>query len=341
MIEALTHNSRNAVTHSIERIEHERRSVIRKVLNGLNTPDTPPEWRASESPSHWNYWQREAHVYQSDLPQALVGSGVRLPEVIQRNDQGHRIEMILEDIHGRSGAELTLADYATACYGWGKAQAQIAASQWRTPWTSRGFLRDYITSKPVDYQLLYQDEAWSRPLIAENWPDRLRGQLVWLYENQATLLSIVESSERVPSHLDFWPNNVFVDHVGDLVPIDWAFYGEGALAEDIANFIPDAVFDGFIEPQLLPRMERELFSAYVAGLVSGGKTCDIAEVLRTFHACAVKYVWLGPLMLQKAGESVQRTYGGIQLDDANRQYRNRGLTLSYICDWAASAVAAQ
>ena len=143
----------------------------------------------------------------------------------------------------------------------------------------------------MTYRILYDDEALSRPLIADNWPDQLREQLVWWYENRTTLHAIVESSELVPSHLDFWPNNLFIDDIGELVPIEWAFYGEGALAEDVANFIPDAVFDGFVAPK-------------------------------------------------KAGESVQGAYGGNQLIDANRQYRNRGLTLSYICDWAKMALAA-
>jgi len=340
MTEMLTHNPRNAVTHSIERIDHQGQSAIRKVLNGLNTPETPREWEASDLPHHWNYWRREALVYTNHCREALVGSGVRLPELIQLNEKENQIEFFLEDIQGRHGTSLTLNDYVTACFSWGKAQAQLANTDWKQPWVSRRFLREYTTSKPVDYRILYDDEAWSRPLIADNWPDQLQEQLIWLYENRATLYSIVESSERFPSHLDFWPNNVFIDNTGNLVPIDWAFYGEGALGEDIANFIPDAVFDDFVAPEMLPQMEEELFSAYIQGLQKGGHYVDEKEVLTTFRACAVKYVWLGPLMLQKAGERIQRAYGGSQLNDANRQYRNRGLTLSYICDWAKLAVAA-
>ncbi len=340
MKEALTHNPRNAVTHSIERVNYLGHPAVRKVLNGLNASDTPPEWRASGLPRHWNYWPREALVYRSYLREALVGSGVRLPKLLQINEKDQKIELILEDIQGRCGASLTVEDYALTSFKWGKAQAQLAKEEWTTPWTSSRFLRGYSTSKPVDYRILYDDEAWSRPLIADNWPQRLRDQLIFLHEHQSVLYSIVESSARVPSHLDFWPNNVFVDNAGDLVPIDWAFYGEGAYGEDIANFIPDAVFDGFVAAEMLPKLEQALFSAYIEGLKAGGTTVDATEVTKTFHACAVKYVWLGPLMLEKAGQTVQRAYGGAQLDDANRQYRSRGLALSYICDWAASAIAA-
>jgi len=340
MTEELTHNPKNAVTHSIERTNHEGQPVVRKVLNGLNTSATPKEWQASDIPQHWNYWKREAQVYKSGIPDALIGSGVRLPNLIRATEQDHKIELLLQDIQGRSGTDLTFADYTTASFSWGKAQARLADADWRLPCASRGFLREYTKSKPVDYQLLYDTDAWSRPLIANNWPKHLREQLIWLYEHRATLYSIVESSPRFPTHLDFWPNNVFIDNSGELVPIDWAFYGEGALGEDIANFIPDAVFDGFVGPELLPKMEQVLFAAYLRGLREGGLCVDAKQIQKTFRACAVKYVWLGPLLLENAGAEIQRSYGGGQLDDANRQYRHRGLTLSYICAWAEKAVSA-
>lgn len=55
-------------------------------------------------------------------------------------------------------------------------------------------------------------------------------------------------------------------------------------------------------------------------------------------ASAVKYVWLGPLLLERAGAQVQQTYGGADLEDAHQQYRARGATLDFICDWAVLAL---
>jgi len=52
----------------------------------------------------------------------------------------------------------------------------------------------------------------------------------------------------------------------------------------------------------------------------------------------VKYVWLGPLLLEKAGAQVQHEYGGRELTDANLQYRNRGLALAQVCGWAQKAL---
>lgn len=339
MTEKLIHNPRNAVTHSIERITFHGRRAVRKVLNGTNAPDTPAEWMGSAQPRHWNYWQRESLVYQNDLREQLRESGIRLPELLSSRDTADdKIELILEDVQGRSGVALTLDDYALVCRSWGRAQAKLFTTAWKTVWTSNRFLRDYSMSKPVNYQLLYDESAWLQPLIVDNWPNKLRDQLIALYENRNELYEIVESSMRVPSHLDFWPNNVIVDKAGIVVPIDWSFYGDGAVGEDISNFIPDAVFDGFVGPDTLPEMERFLFNAYLDGLDAGGLNLNPAEIVKSFHACAVKYVWLGPLLLQKAAEGIQRAYGGDELTDANKQYRNRGKALSYICKWARLAL---
>jgi hypothetical protein len=340
MSEPLKHNARNPVTHTIERVAHGKGHAVRKVLSGVNGEDVPPEWRASHEFSHWNFWEREARLYQSEVGGWLEGSGARLARLHGVIEHGlSQIEMILEDISGRSGMSLTFADYVRACRAWGEAQARLAAQSWRASWTSREFLRTYASSKPVNYGLLYDDEAWSRPLIAENWPSGLREELTFLHENKDALFDLAESSERVPSHLDFWPNNIFVDDEDALVPIDWSFYGEGGLAEDIANFIPDAVFDGFVTADSLPRMEAELLPAYMEGLVAGGLDADPREVRQNLYACSVKYVWLGPLLLEKAGEGVQQEYGGRALADANDQYRNRGLALARLCEWAKQALA--
>lgn len=336
----LVHNARNAVTAAIERIEYDGGWAVRKVLNGENAEDVAAEWRASSEPHHWNYWRREACVYDAGEPfDALDGTGVRLPRVKRRSELApKRTELLLEYVEGRTGGSLSLDDYRTVCRGWGVAQARMKQASWRTAWSSQSFLRTYGASKPVHYGLLRSDEAWARPLIADNWPPSLRRGLQFLYDRREALLELCERAPRLPSHLDFWPNNVFVDAAGNVVPIDWAFFGEGGLGEDIANFIPDAVFDGFVASSDLPRLEAELVPAYHRGLTEGGADVEFRAVERNVRACAVKYVWLGPLLLERAAQEEQRAYGGEPLADANHQYRERGAALAFLVDWAKSAL---
>ncbi|MEM9622316.1 MAG: phosphotransferase [Pseudomonadota bacterium] len=337
----LTHNPNNAVTGSLQRIVHPGGgTMVRKVLNRQNTATTPVEWRASDKPRHWNYWQRESLVYESTLAQELVGSGVRLAHVhtLERHTD-QQITLCLEDVQGRTGAELCLQDYADICQAWGCAQAWLLRSELPVqPWMSRGFLRAYTGSKPVDYALLNNARAWQQPLIADNWPQELQEALGFLYAHREALYQRLESAPQVLSHLDFWPNNVFVDSLGQVVLIDLGFMGAGALAEDIGNFIPDAIFDGFMPPENFSLLQDRLFDAYLTGLRDGGAQVDAVTLQSQLFASAVKYVWLGPLLLSRAGAQQQHSYGGAALVDANAQYRARGMTLLNLCLWAQQAL---
>lgn len=337
----LPHNKANAVTGSIARVAVGDQTLVRKVLNGRNEPDTQPQWRASQHLEHWNYWPREAEVYASPIAQLLIGTGVRLPEVhsIESPDDQTRV-LLLEDVQGRSGEVLSMDDYDLVCRAWGRAQAQLSnhPQLHDAPWVSHGFLRSYSMSKAVDYQLLASDVAWQQPLIADNWPADLRSKLAFLYQHRQDLYAILEAAPQLPSHLDFWPNNVFVTEQGDVVPVDWAFFGGGAMGEDVGNFIPDAVFDGFMPPAALPDMGERLLGAYSEGLIEGGFLHDHGELRTLLQASAVKYVWLGPLLLARAGSAEQRAYGGAQLDDPNEQYRSRGAALDFLGDWAIQAL---
>ena len=90
---------------------------------------------------------------------------------------------------------------------------------------------------------------------------------------------------------------------------------------------------------LTAEMEGRLLAAYGTGLAAGGYAVGERELARFVHACAVKYVWLGPLLLERAQGANQTGYGGVELEDASAQYRARGRTLEFLGGWAAAALA--
>jgi len=61
----LTHNPANGVTAGI-RLED---GVVHKRLTCRRA--APAHWAASTDPRHWNYWRREALVYETGLPERL------------------------------------------------------------------------------------------------------------------------------------------------------------------------------------------------------------------------------------------------------------------------------
>src|SRR5438067_8263912 len=75
VLEPLTHNVLMGMTASISRVTTDGFSAVLKVLWAGSGRELPA-WQTSERPDAWNYWPREALVYEHDLPAALAGGGV-------------------------------------------------------------------------------------------------------------------------------------------------------------------------------------------------------------------------------------------------------------------------
>ncbi|MFI1030900.1 hypothetical protein [Streptomyces sp. NPDC020951] len=69
--------------------------------------------------------------------------------------------------------------------------------------------------------------------------------MVRLHHDCEWLLDIMESFPRAFSLLDLSPASVRADGADSIV-FDWAFAGDGALGEDLGNYLPDSVPDLFL-----------------------------------------------------------------------------------------------
>ena len=148
--------------------------------------------------------------------------------------------------------------------------------------------------------------------------------------------------ERLPRtlcHLDVWPNNLFARNDGTFTLVDWSFVGEGALGEDVGNLVPDSVFDLFVPARMLASLDRKVFDGYLSGLREAGWDGDERTVRLGMCASAIKYEWLGPLMLQRASEARQLRYGGEETADTGLLYAERGRALAFLASWAEEAKA--
>jgi hypothetical protein len=341
--EALTHNTQNAVTASICRVRVGSASFVLKVVSPEGEGVTAEEWNPSQAPSHWNYWEREALAYESGITAVYSAAGLSGPRLLgsYRRPNGEAA-LWLEDV-SRDGAvpgtRWGLGDYRRFAHSLGQAQGRIALTGAvpHHPWLTRSFLRDYVLSKQVDRDILYSEEAWRHPLVRDNLPDGLRPGLARLHQERERFFSLLERLPRTLCHLDVWPNNLFASKDGTFALVDWSFVGEGALGEDVGNLVPDSVFDLFVPARKLPDLDREVFAGYVLGLREAGWEGDERLVRLGMCASAVKYEWLGPLMLQRASEARQLGYGGEETADADLFYAERGRTLAFLTSWAEEA----
>lgn len=334
----LTHNPRNGVTAGVWRVAAGGRSAVLKLLT--RAKDTTETWAASEDPRHWNFWRREAHVYEEGVARVWQPWGITAPDLlasVERPDGD--VALWLEDVReGEPATAWPIARHARHAERLGAAHGRALADGvvLDRPWLSRRFLRDYTSGQTVGRELLDDDTAWQQPLVRDHFPDGLRERMVRLHREREWFLRTMESLPRVFSHLDQWPANL-VSRQGESVLLDWAFAGDGALGEDIGNYIPDTVFDLFLPAARLPELATAVYEAYVRGLRAGGWQGDERLVRLGVCASAVKYDWLTALMLSRASDERQLDYGGGRTVEAERRYRERGVVLAFLADWADEA----
>jgi hypothetical protein len=188
----------------------------------------------------------------------------------------------------------------------------------------------------VDWSLLTSDVAWDLPLVRDAFPGGLRPEMTRLHAERDRFLSWMAGLPRTLCHLDVWPANLFdTGPDGRTVLVDWAYAGDGALGEDPGNLVPDSVFDLFLPSAMLPELDRTVFDAYLDGLRRAGWKGD--ERLSRLATCAsaVKYEWLTPSMLARAGDERHLAYG--RQAPSAELYRERGATLMFLAGWADEA----
>jgi hypothetical protein len=323
----LTHNPLNGVTGAIWR----EGDVVHKVLTRRG--EAPAHWAASDDPRHWNYWRREALVYESALPERL---GLRAPRLLDLSETPDGdLVLRLERVDGRHGAELTIDDLSATAHALGSSQGRSELPA--EPWLSRSFLRTYSGTRAVDWALLEDDAAWRQPLMSAHFSPDLRAGLLRLRANRERLLSLSEGLPRTVSHLDVWPNNLIRRPSGEVVLLDWAFTGDGAVGEDVGNLVPDSVLDLLFPHDALDELDARLTRAYVRGLRDAGSDIDERIVRLGICASAVKYDWLTVYCLEHAGAAAHTDYGRAATVDAHARYAARAAALALCVRWADEA----
>ena len=333
--EVLRYNSSNQSTVVVERVRTPGGSRIRKELRrpGSTAAGGAVHWASSTDPEHWNYWHREAEVYRDgDLRASLIGTGLGLAsaEVV---DHESGATLWLEDVTGIAGSDFSLTDHVAAANALGRWQGRPPLTR---PWSSRQFLREYSTSRPGDLSVVHDDHAWEQPLIRATWPPGLRDGWSRLLAHRDALLDLMEQLPRVSSHLDAWVSNTMRRRDGTVVLLDWAFAGDGAVGEDLGNWLPDAAFDLFWPAEQLPELEAACYPAYLAGLHESGWTGADSDARLGVVASCVKYAWLLPLLLTRADDADHQAYH--QDADPEHLYRQRGMTLAHLVRWADEAL---
>ncbi len=337
-VESLTHNAGNAATGGIWRVRGSAGTAIRKVFRPPTDPPTGrPGWQTSDEPTHWNYWRREFLAYQTGFAATVyAGTGIEPPALLDAREHAREhareeaSELWLAEATGTPGIAWSPGRLGDFAYQLGLGQARHAAMTNPERWLSKNWLAQYLADRPIP-----EPVPWDHP-AARDWSDRVRKSIRPLWEHRFALVAAAEQAPRTLCHLDVWPMNLIA--MGDRnVLLDWAFTGEGALGEDIANLIVDSFADGFVDIALLPEVEAATTDGYLRGLRDAGWRGMDDHVRRAIALTgAAKYAWLAPAMLTVAARGMTR--GGspsYDPDSTAGQVRvRRGRLLELLVNWA-------
>ncbi len=332
--EPLRHGQANAATAGIWRVRGPAGTAILKVARRPSAAGPPKAFPTSDEPTHWNYWQREALAYQSGLAAtAYAGAGITAPTLLQaspRPDGG--VELWLADVGGTGGFDWPVLRLARFARELGAAQARWVGRVPATAWLSRRWLAQYAAQTP-GWVGPVEPTVWDDPVLAP-WPEPVRTRLRQLWAGRDRILAVAEAAERTLCHLDVWPANL-ADDAGTSVLLDWAFAGEGAVGEDLANLVIDAFTDGLMDVALLPELAEAAVDGYLAGLRDGGWAGSSDAVRAAIHACgAAKYSWFGPAMAARAARDDLGRSSYRQDTSATEAIARLTPLVTLIADWA-------
>jgi hypothetical protein len=331
----LTHNAGNQATGGIWRVVGPTGRAVVKIATAGRDGDAA--WATSEHGGHWNHWRREPLAYRTGFAHAVYAdAGLGAPRLLAAvAPRPGAVALWLEDVAGVPGMRWPVARLADFAERLGRAQAGHAGREPVQPWLSRRWLRQYVASKPIA-----EPVAWDHPQALAGWPAGLRAGLRELWRRRAELLALAESLPQTTCHLDVWPMNLIARGGAgeEIVLLDWAFVGGGAIGEDIGNLIPDSVADGLMDPGLLPEIDQAVTAGYLAGLRAGGWRGGDAEVRRAIAVTgAAKYCWLAPRMLARLADG--GAPGPYDRRGADQVLAGRAGVLTLVATWGRQALA--
>jgi hypothetical protein len=235
-------------------------SVVLKALRSrLPEPDLAHPW----------HWKREYWAMESGLLDRLPGPLVP-PRCYGVELQPDGAWIWMEQIVDSSPRRWGLGEFAFAAEQLGLTTGAWLASGATLdyPWLSRGLERFWSEGWAPN------DEVWANEVVSRAWPGELRERLMVVWAERERLNAALERLPQTFAHFDSQRRNLMIrarpDGGDELVAVDWAWCGMGAVGADLAILIGNSMILFEADPAAGAELEAAAFPAYLAGLRTAG-----------------------------------------------------------------------
>lgn len=261
--------------------------------------------------SHWNYWKREYHIYQSGLLTGLP-AGVCAPRcygLVSR--PGDVCWMWIEEIRDEYNGQWPLERYRLAARHLGRFNGRYLceAPLPDVNWLSRRQTRQWVDSiggwQPAIFDPGQQPNPWQMEHIAGRYPGAEQNPFRRLVDNHEAYLQALERLPLTLCHGDTYPTNLMarrdIDGNPETVLVDLALMTLDPPGLDLSQ-LAFGVWLRHLDLDL-DWVERALFEDYLAGLDDAGCRVEPYQVRFAFTASAALRIGLFQLLMASQPES--------------------------------------
>ena len=253
------------------------------ILKVFDEPDAP------DSPAYlWN-GKRELYAMESSLLPTSEVDSLCAPRCYGTEERDGCAWIWMEYVDAGNNPPWTDEQYVTAARYLGRFNG-ISLTRKPLPdypWLCRSVAQDWCESFPPH-------DVWDNQEVKRSISDSLRERVLVLWDERTRFFNVLNRLPQVFSHGDAQRRNLIFRRLADgtenLVAVDWAQCGIGALGGDLFFLLGASAFLFEIAPADLPRIEAAAFNGYLSGLSDVGWN-GASELIRLSYC-----VWSAMMM---------------------------------------------
>jgi hypothetical protein len=251
------------------------------------------------APREWCYWKREMLAFQSGFLAGLSHT-LAVPRYYGTMETANDAWIWMDHIIESTGKIWEIEQFQIAARQAGRFAGVILNSVPLPayPWLSEPFFRSLLDDGGWWANLLNPESpnnVWESPVVQGAFTETLRSQVKHIWAEKHHLLDILDRLPQVFCHNDFHRRNLMIRKEAkggeELVALDWALCGPGAIGSELAQLIGASTASFDADLARFDELEATVLQNYLAELRNSGWYGD-PQIVRLAYLLSVA-LWPG------------------------------------------------